>query len=637
MTSATPTRIHHRSHMKYFLSLALSALLVSCATSHRETSYKIRQMVMANKHTEAIQLLNESDLAKDEKSKFLFYLELGSLEHYRGNYPESIKALEAAKVIADDLYTVRASNKIASALSNDNADLYYGEKYEASMVHFYLALNHYMTGDLVKARSEILAWDTFLTDMKNERAGKAIFKEDLLAKTFGAVVHEAQGNNKDDQVALQLYKDAITVFFKFYNMFPSYNTFYANFRKDYELLPKMSKADIEKNYVLETEHTKSFREFLTLKILQLTQKIRPSDFKAQVAQLKPSEAILKMLKNKGGNITFLIQDGLIVEKIPKKYEFPLPMGGAAGLAYAFNANKISFELPTVETPPSLEVARLQALDKTGAVVAESPLSVVSPVGELAEQAINEHSTSIAVKTGTRVAAKHIAAIAASQAAYNAARSRNDSMAMLVVTAAHAMTIAGINESEKADTRFWSTLPSNIRLGHLPLPEGTYHFRAVYSKEGLADYRIVDLGDQTVTKSSLKFVMENKNLKYRSAVNIAKNDEPVQVQPDSRDVASLQSSQTQASQPQHFKVAATPTPAGGCFKDSDCTQEGTVCATVRGEYPGSCAATGLLGGMGRNVSGNSESKGCMKDTDCSDGKVCATVRGEYPGSCALKAW
>lgn len=26
-------------------------------------------------------------------------------------------------------------------------------------------------------------------------------------------------------------------------------------------------------------------------------------------------------------------------------------------------------------------------------------------------------------------------------------------------------------------------------------------------------------------------------------------------------------------------------------------------------------------------------GCMKDADCAAGKVCATVRGEYPGSCS----
>jgi hypothetical protein len=33
---------------------------------------------------------------------------------------------------------------------------------------------------------------------------------------------------------------------------------------------------------------------------------------------------------------------------------------------------------------------------------------------------------------------------------------------------------------------------------------------------------------------------------------------------------------------------------------------------------------------------SDSKsGCMKDSDCKDGKVCATVKGELPGSCAGK--
>lgn len=29
----------------------------------------------------------------------------------------------------------------------------------------------------------------------------------------------------------------------------------------------------------------------------------------------------------------------------------------------------------------------------------------------------------------------------------------------------------------------------------------------------------------------------------------------------------------------------------------------------------------------------DSKGCMSDAECSDGKICATVGGDYPGSCA----
>lgn len=44
---------------------------------------------------------------------------------------------------------------------------------------------------------------------------------------------------------------------------------------------------------------------------------------------------------------------------------------------------------------------------------------------------------------------------------------------------------------------------------------------------------------------------------------------------------------------HEKSVVKNTPDGGCYKDTDC-QDGKVCATVKGEYPGSCASTGGAG-------------------------------------------
>jgi hypothetical protein len=47
------------------------------------------------------------------------------------------------------------------------------------------------------------------------------------------------------------------------------------------------------------------------------------------------------------------------------------------------------------------------------------------------------------------------------------------------------------------------------------------------------------------------------------------------------------------------VVSTEESLDGCFRDSDCT-DGKVCATIKGEYPGSCAGTGggglLIGGL-----------------------------------------
>ena len=501
--------------MKNSLHLVLLFILTACASGHHMTATKMRQLLAEGNHEEAIRILEESALAKDTKSKLLYKIEKGLLAHYQADFETSIQALNEAKILLDELYTTRISGKLASSLTNDNADIYYGEKYEASMVYFYLALNYYLQAEQeinpeqskvlsLKARSEILAWDSFLTEMKIDRAGKAVFKEDLLAKTFGALVHESQQNQNDKQVALQLYQDAREILFKHYNLYPTFNSAYQVFKEQYENLPTMSRANIEKNYVQPTQHNAPLQEFLTFKILSLTKKLRPQDFKNQVALLKPSAELLKKVSYPGSQVTFLVQDGLIAEKLAKQYQFPIQLGATAGFAATLGyGGPITYELPYVAPVPTLELATLQALDQKGNVISESSLSVVAPLGEMAEQAVNEHSTAIAAKTGARVAAKHLAALVISYAAYQSMSQKQPAMAQFTAILGHAAAVAAINESEKADTRFWSTLPSNVRMGSMILPKGTYRFQA------LINQRVIDLGEQTVENNTMKFVMNKK--------------------------------------------------------------------------------------------------------------------------------
>ena len=63
------------------------------------------------------------------------------------------------------------------------------------------------------ARAEVLAWDSFLKNLKSERRGQAVFKNDLLAKIFGAFIHEMIGSNNDLQISLQLYKEVLSFLF----------------------------------------------------------------------------------------------------------------------------------------------------------------------------------------------------------------------------------------------------------------------------------------------------------------------------------------------------------------------------------------------------------------------------------------
>lgn len=484
---------------KYFLYAFMFLFVQACATGHKDTSKRIRELAFFGDYDGAITYLNESELAKEERSKLLYLTELGLLQHYRGNYAESNSALSAAKDMIDALYTTRASGKVNSFLANDNADFYYGEKYEASLVYFYLALNNYSLAMietdpekkkefLGRARAEVVAWDSFLKEIKEERLGKALFKEDLLAKTFGAFIHEAQNSTQDTQIALQLYKDAKNLLFKNYNLYPTFNEAYDEFRKNFSSLASLTEKEVEGKYVLATSHNSALKDFLNQKITFLSQKLKKAPGKDS------------------GTITFLVQDGIISEKMAKVYELPMVWGAHQSMAITMGAGSvITFELPTFSRGAGLQTSILEALDSTGKVVLQSTLSVVAPLNELAEQAINEHSTAVATKTATRVISKHLAALAASAATYESGRRNNNSMVMLLAMAGHTASVAAINESEKADVRFWSTLPSNIRMGQMNLKKGKYKFRAVFG-DPASPSRVTDLGEFEVGKEVNMLVM-----------------------------------------------------------------------------------------------------------------------------------
>ena len=89
-------------------------------------------------------------------------------------------------------------------------------------------------------------------DEYEKLANKPAYKSDIIAKLFGAFIYETNGNNEDKQIALQLYKDAKTVLFRYYNNYPTFNTKSEDFTKNFKKFPKMNINEIEKKFVNET-------------------------------------------------------------------------------------------------------------------------------------------------------------------------------------------------------------------------------------------------------------------------------------------------------------------------------------------------------------------------------------------------
>lgn len=425
-----------------------------------------------------------------ERSLIHFYLSLNHFLIYQQGYREGFKMVDK-----DDNEKVIAKHELTSS-----------EK----------------SSEMQAARAELLGWDTYLKDQANQKKGRSVFKVDLLAKTYGGFIHEAIGTSEDLQIALRLYKDAKLFLFRNYNAYKTFNKLNKKFRKDYDKLPKMKESVVNKKYVQMTPFQESLKDFLDFKILSLTKRTDGRNFKKMKKLHKPSKQVLDRLKNEKGssNIGVIYTQGFIPSKIPSKQYYGFgavlndpkasgpakaaaaigavaislfaaktlglmppprkytPMGAEFGYQTARLTGEhaaISFELPKIKpraVRKSTEVNLSQGKDSTGVNLS---IPVINPMGDIAHEAILEDSSSKYKKLGSRLVIKHLTAIMASYATYKALKNSGKAsfLAKQAAVLQYLAASKGIEASEKADIRYWSTLPATIRFADISVPAGNY--------------------------------------------------------------------------------------------------------------------------------------------------------------------
>lgn len=494
-------------------------VLQGCSSGGREDRKELRTFFQTGSYDLGLQYLEKSKFYQDKDEKLLTLMEKGMLLHSKGDWENSSLVLDEARSLSSQLYTISLSKKTEKTLLNDNYDVFYGEIYERSLLHFYLSLNSILNyqktkkrDDLFKARAEVLAWDSFLTSIKDDRLGKSVYKNDLLLKIYGAKIHEMIDTREDRQIALQLYKDARDVLFKNYNTYPTFNTHYKEFKKDFEKLSSMPLDEVKKKYVAESELQKDLQEYLASNINRLSKNEKrksSKDIKTPVTLVLEKGIIAEKIADKSFYsldflakepiIAFFAADVLGLLPSPSTYN---PGGAYMGILVASAALKnigIGFELPKILNADQPKKQTLVVLDKNNKEVLRKDIPLVNPMGDIAEEAVFEGSAWTYTRVGLRLAAKHASAIAASFATYKAlggGKNRNGEDSFLARNAAVVQYIGAakvIEESEKADTRYWSTLPNEIRLIDFDLAPGNYHLEIA-----LSPTEKVSLGDVEIT-------------------------------------------------------------------------------------------------------------------------------------------
>lgn len=506
--------------VRTFVLLTCLFGLLACSSGGRQDREDFKRLVLSEQWDQALAFLDQSPFYQEPSSKLLYLLEKGSLLHRKGDFFLSSEVFQEARQLSQELYTRSLSSAAKTLVANDNYDLYYGAPYERSMIHYFQALNFYFlylkekdVQRLYSARAEAVAWDALLQTYRRDRSG-AVYKEDLLARLIGGVVHELLGSRDEKQIALQLYKDALDALLKYYAAYEVFNKKSESFVANYLKLSELSIDKVRENYLEPTTEYQKLENFLKMKIVDLTHELFPRDVKRVRREFSIPEDLVPNKKN----VIWLLEEGLIPSVVGAKQYFGLdqaqydnagakllagvsavvlsvfatetlglqpppdnwnPVGAQVGLEVTHLMAQglgIEFELPAVEAAPSpvqYEVVFTQAeLGKTF----QSSLVLVQPMGDIARQAVAEDSWARYTKVGLRVALKHLSAIVASYGTYKLL-SQDDGPNFLAKNAAVIQYLAaakGIAASEKADTRHWLTLPRQLYLAEIQLESGEYH-------------------------------------------------------------------------------------------------------------------------------------------------------------------
>lgn len=505
--------------------LVIVFLFFGCATNNaRKSLEKLKTEIKTANYEGARKVVLAKDFYADDNSKLLKLVEIGTVEYLNGNLYQALQAFDEAKELSDKLFTVSISKKLKSAFLNDSEDNYYGDLFERSYIRYYQALIHFKLSEkgeyesyevvhmsedgkeeiskkiiaaktldakekrfhLFAARSVLIEWNSLLSQMTQKGLGHVVFKDDLIAKLLGAFIHERIGTRDDRQIALGLYRSAVDLLFKNYNFFKTFNDKNELFKKDFDKLPSKELAEVEKNYVQKTNEYKKLSTLLAS---------REKEVKS----------------NKFANFAFVLEENFISDKYAKKIDFPLNLVTipttindkndffsfvAKILHISVGANpKISFELPaikgkvdSIEYYLEIENGKKEKID----------LVAVDPLSEMAELALDNQIVATTARTGARVAGKHMAALVTAYLTYkSSAKSLGNELGYFAGAASYVAANKGIEYSERADLRSWSTLPSTIKFTSAFIPKGKYKIKLFQKAE--KPILVKDYGEVLINK------------------------------------------------------------------------------------------------------------------------------------------
>jgi hypothetical protein len=485
------------------LLLFSGGLVTGCASSDKARLKESRDAYLKDDFDKAEAPLFSSEVYKNDQNRLMHYYLLSSVAMSKGEFEKAVYFLDKAR---DTANSVRSGSGMYEWFSKD----YKSNPIEYSYIHYLLVMAYTILAEdgktpawtlpeikdskgtvLVsaqsmpartfdareiadfrsKARSELLAWDSFLQDLKRTYPTQDFYKEDVWARLLASYLQGLSSDNNERRTSELLADQAKDIFQHVAQNYPTLKNNQAGIEQFEQKLVKRAqgKGDASSLFVVEAGVMSKYKiQRFMLGMSTLFSQVKDPHLRRLM------EAVgLQVILNTAPEFGLIMVGGAVAGAVSgssdnEDEEFDGPP------RYFSDAvdRSLGFEIrfPAMQMPPSDTKVDL-SLTKDGQALAAMSIPIVSPVQELIAVELKKRENSEMFARAVSIGLQYVAILVPAIIAYR--HSGNNIFKKLAIVAGYYIAKKVIDNANEPDLRSWSYLPQFIAADMIEVKPGDY--------------------------------------------------------------------------------------------------------------------------------------------------------------------
>jgi hypothetical protein len=437
--------------------LVVVTIVSGCSPSYIKKSKPVIDRLSHEDYDEALRAVET--LSNDP---FLYLVEKGTVLHYAEQYEQSIEAFLEAERVREELIVPSISEGAVSLVTSDATRSYPGEDYEDIFINYFNILNYLHLGEYDEALVEARKVDVKLRVLEDGYEGQLSHRHDAFIRYLTGVLYEVEGSYNDAFIAYEKSLDGYADYGELYGIGP----------------PPWLSSDLVRTALWSGLY----------------------DEADQYREEFPELAGTTFSDSGRGEILVIFENGLLPHKEERVVETPVPHDDEVYFA------KIAFPALEKQEPflSGMEV-RVDGLEAEGWMGEDLHAIAIQNLEDRRLREIARVAARAALKYMLTDQSRKLGEKLGEEEGDTASTERSKALGWLFGGIANLFGWA----TERADLRSWRSLPHNVYLARLAVPEGIREVDLLLLDRRGRVVETVSYSDVEVVEGEITF------LRYRS--------------------------------------------------------------------------------------------------------------------------